>query len=65
MPGPAGARPRPPRGAGEALRRVVAGVEELVLRKALASGASQRGLAARLGMSRMTLRKKLKAHGIA
>jgi len=49
---------------GEALRRLVGSVEELVLRKALASGASQRDLAARLGMSRMTLRKKLKAYGI-
>ena len=52
-------RPRPARGE---LARIV---EEAVIRKALESpGASQRGLAKRLGLSRVTLRKKLREFGL-
>jgi len=40
-------------------------VEETLIRKALQSGANQRELAERLGMSRMTLRKKIRQYGIA
>jgi DNA-binding NtrC family response regulator len=39
-------------------------VEEALIRKALSSGSNQRELAERLGMSRMTLRKKLRQYGV-
>ena len=40
-------------------------VEETLIRKALESGSNQRELAEKLGMSRMTLRKKIRQYGIA
>ncbi len=39
-------------------------VEETLIRKALRSGSNQRELAERLGMSRMTLRKKIRQYEI-
>jgi Nif-specific regulatory protein len=49
---------------GGALRDLTAVVEERVLRRAVESGVNQRVLADVLGMSRMTLRKKLRRFGI-
>jgi DNA-binding NtrC family response regulator len=48
-------------GAKEKLSRIV---EETIIRKALSSKTSQRKLAEKLGMSRMTLRKKIREYGI-
>mgnify|MGYP005841458287 CR=1 FL=1 len=50
---------------GALLGALTRSVEAAILRKALAAGASQRDLADRLGMSRTTLRKKLREHGLA
>jgi Nif-specific regulatory protein len=44
--------------------RLLRVVEETLIRKALESGSNQRELAERLGMSRMTLRKKIRQYGI-
>jgi Nif-specific regulatory protein len=44
--------------------RLLQAAEEAVIRHALRSGANQRELAERLGMSRMTLRKKIRQYGI-
>ncbi len=49
---------------GAALAQLTRAVEETILRKALGLGLSQRDLAEKLGMSRMTLRKKLREYGI-
>ena len=49
---------------GAALARLTRAVEETILRKALGLGLTQRALAEKLGMSRMTLRKKLREYGI-
>jgi len=49
---------------GAALGRLTRAVKEVVLRKASGLGLSQRDLAAKLGISRMTLRKKLREYGI-
>jgi transcriptional regulator with PAS, ATPase and Fis domain len=50
------------------LRATMAGltgvVEEVMIRKALASGMSRKTLADRLEISRMTLRKRMRKHGI-
>ncbi len=48
-------------GAREKLSRIV---EETIIRKALSRKTSQRELAEKLGMSRMTLRKKMREYGI-
>jgi len=45
--------------------RLFRAVEEALIRKALRSGSNQRELAERLGMSRMTLRKKLRQYGVS
>jgi transcriptional regulator with GAF, ATPase, and Fis domain len=50
---------------GEARTRLMAAVERAVIARAVADGTSQRELAQKLGMSRMTLRKKMKEYGIA
>jgi Nif-specific regulatory protein len=50
---------------GAVLKRLGGIVEEAVLRKGLERGLSQRDLAEALGMSRMTLRKKLREHGLS
>jgi Nif-specific regulatory protein len=44
--------------------RLFRAVEEALIRKALRSGSNQRELAERLGMSRMTLRKRLRQYGL-
>lgn len=50
---------------GEAMNRLVGAVESAVLQRAVSSGMNQRELAKKLGMSRMTLRKKLREYRIA
>jgi Nif-specific regulatory protein len=49
----------------EVRERLLGAVEEALIRKALESGSNQRELAERLGMSRMTLRKKIRQYGIS
>lgn len=49
---------------GEARDTLLQAVEETVIRAALARGLSQRDLARRLGLSRMTLRKRVREAGI-
>jgi Nif-specific regulatory protein len=49
---------------GTALAHLTRTVEETILRRALSMGLNQRDLAEKLGMSRMTLRKKLKEYDI-
>jgi Nif-specific regulatory protein len=49
---------------GTTLARLTLAVEETVLRQAVQMGLSQRDLADKLGMSRMTLRKKLREYRI-
>jgi Nif-specific regulatory protein len=48
-------------GAGEGLHALI---ERLIISRALAEGMSQRALAARLGLSRTTLRKRLQEYGL-
>ncbi len=49
---------------GAAMKELTRAVEETVIRKALESGEPRHAVAARLGMSRMTLRKKMREYGI-
>ncbi len=49
----------------EARERLLGAVEETLIRKALRENLPQRELAARLGLSRMTLRKKMRQYGIS
>ncbi len=49
---------------GEALKRLTQAVERASIQKALSLGLGQREVAERLGMSRMTLRKRMKELGI-
>lgn len=49
---------------GEIMRRLIAAVEKAAIQKVVSLGLGQREIAERLGMSRMTLRKKMKELGI-
>ena len=40
-------------------------IEQTIIKKALSAGMSQRKLAEQLGMSRMTLRKKMQKYGLS